>query len=131
MSYDSSHSDLIRCSAIYVDKILKGAQPGDLHVEESTEFELVLNLKSAKASGLTIPPSLLWRADEGAEPTKSFYQAQELVRWPIAENCKGPGESLRSPCLRGCGGLQSPKSTCLLFEVTSSDRLPADANARS
>jgi len=82
LSYDSSHSDLIRCSATYVDKILKGAQPGDLHVEEATEFELVINLKSAKAPGLTIPPSLLRRADEGGNPPKASTKPKSLSDGP-------------------------------------------------
>jgi putative ABC transport system substrate-binding protein len=64
MAYGASDREMHRRAAVFVDKILKGARPSELPVEQPTHYELVMNLKTARALGLTVPPSMLLKADE-------------------------------------------------------------------
>jgi len=64
MSYGPTVQEVFRRAAVYVDKILKGVKPGELPVEQPMQFELIINLKAAKAIGLTMPPSVLFQAAE-------------------------------------------------------------------
>jgi putative tryptophan/tyrosine transport system substrate-binding protein len=89
MAYGPTFAANFRCAAYYVDRILKGAKPADLPVEQSMKLELVLNLKTAQALGLTMPPSILFQADKVIEEACAGH----LERFSLG--CRAPVHAQR------------------------------------